>query len=246
MGSGRRAYKERLEPVQKALKELAKPFAEQDRSRAEGQARSGAAGGARNSERQAHVRNRSVLAKNAEAQIKPAWDEVVAVMPDDVKATRAKLREQLHEIESTAPDPLPAAYAFVNTGEAAPQLLCPAHGRSALRLDPVDPAVPRVVKAGFEIPDGTAGRRTALANWLASRENPLTARVMVNRIWQFRMGDGLVRTPNDFGTMGDKPPVTQPARLAGRGVHGQELERQGNRPADRHFERVPAVVRSGR
>ncbi len=40
---------------------------------------------------------------------------------------------------------------------------------------------------------------------MASDQNPLTARVMVNRIWQFRMGYGLVRTPNDFGTMGDKP-----------------------------------------
>jgi hypothetical protein len=44
-----------------------------------------------------------------------------------------------------------------------------------------------------------------LANWLASLDNPLTARVMVNRIWQFRMGSGLVRTPNDFGVLGDRP-----------------------------------------
>jgi hypothetical protein len=44
-----------------------------------------------------------------------------------------------------------------------------------------------------------------LANWLASPDNPVTARVMVNRIWQFRMGNGLIRTPNDFGVMGDKP-----------------------------------------
>src|SRR5258708_5190400 len=43
-----------------------------------------------------------------------------------------------------------------------------------------------------------------LANFLASPDNPLTARVMVNRIWQFRMGTGLVRTPNDFGVLGDR------------------------------------------
>jgi hypothetical protein len=73
------------------------------------------------------------------------------------------------------------------------------------RLDPVEPSVPRVIKASYEIPQESIGRRTALANWLASGQNPLTARVMVNRIWQFRMGTGLVRTPNDFGVMGDRP-----------------------------------------
>ncbi len=62
-----------------------------------------------------------------------------------------------------------------------------------------------MIRAGYEIPKTPSGRRTALRQWLASPDNPLTARVMVNRIWQFRMGEGLVRTPNDFGIMGDKP-----------------------------------------
>ena len=48
-------------------------------------------------------------------------------------------------------------------------------------------------------------RRTALAHWIASKENPLTARVIVNRVWQFHFGEGLVRTPSDFGLMGEKP-----------------------------------------
>lgn len=51
----------------------------------------------------------------------------------------------------------------------------------------------------------TTGRRTALANWIASPENPLTARVMVNRLWQHHFGEGIVRTPSDFGRNGDKP-----------------------------------------
>ncbi|MFZ2281503.1 MAG: PSD1 and planctomycete cytochrome C domain-containing protein, partial [Prosthecobacter sp.] len=48
-------------------------------------------------------------------------------------------------------------------------------------------------------------RRRALADWIASAQNPLTARVMVNRIWQGHFGTGFVQTPSDFGRMGMKP-----------------------------------------
>ena len=52
---------------------------------------------------------------------------------------------------------------------------------------------------------GSSGRRTALANWIASPENPLTARVMVNRLWQHHFGTGIVATPSDFGINGERP-----------------------------------------
>jgi hypothetical protein len=93
----------------------------------------------------------------------------------------------------------------VNNEQPAAQAYILAMGDPKNRLEPVEPSVPRVLKASFEIPHDSIGRRSALANWLASADNPLTARVMVNRIWQFRMGTGLVRTPNDFGVMGDRP-----------------------------------------
>jgi hypothetical protein len=51
----------------------------------------------------------------------------------------------------------------------------------------------------------TSWRRRGFAEWLASAENPLTARVMVNRIWQQHFGEGLVRTPNNVGKMGERP-----------------------------------------
>jgi hypothetical protein len=50
-----------------------------------------------------------------------------------------------------------------------------------------------------------AGRRRALAGWLADPANPLPARVMVNRVWHYHFGQGLVRTPSDFGYNGDRP-----------------------------------------
>src|SRR5262249_17530185 len=51
----------------------------------------------------------------------------------------------------------------------------------------------------------TTGRRIALADWIASPENPWTARVMVNRIWQHHFGVGLVATPDDLGYSGARP-----------------------------------------
>jgi hypothetical protein len=51
----------------------------------------------------------------------------------------------------------------------------------------------------------STGRRTALAEWIVSPNNPLTARVIVNRLWQQHFGEGIVSSPNDFGLAGAKP-----------------------------------------
>ena len=63
-----------------------------------------------------------------------------------------------------------------------------------------DPALPSPYKN-----DNSSGRRRILAEWIASPSNPLTARVMANRIWQFHFGRGLVRSSNNFGAKGDRP-----------------------------------------
>jgi mono/diheme cytochrome c family protein len=62
------------------------------------------------------------------------------------------------------------------------------------------------VLGGSALPPGVKGSgRLELANWIASKDNPLTSRVMVNRIWQGHFGRGIVATPNDFGSRGMAP-----------------------------------------
>jgi mono/diheme cytochrome c family protein len=59
--------------------------------------------------------------------------------------------------------------------------------------------------AGGTIPETMTGRRLALARWIASPNNTFTARVLVNRVWQYHFGKGIVATPNNFGKMGKRP-----------------------------------------
>ncbi|HEV7225719.1 MAG TPA: DUF1553 domain-containing protein, partial [Pirellulales bacterium] len=77
------------------------------------------------------------------------------------------------------------------------------------------PVVPRGLPKFFAGADQPAIRegsgRLELARWIASPDNPLTARVMANRIWQGHFGEGLVRTPSNFGKLGERP--THPALL---------------------------------
>ena len=65
------------------------------------------------------------------------------------------------------------------------------------------PSLPAALPKGGPV-EGKA-RRVALAQWLTSAQNPLTARVLVNRVWQWHFGQGLVRTANDFGKQGEAP-----------------------------------------
>jgi hypothetical protein len=80
-------------------------------------------------------------------------------------------------------------------------------------------------------PPTSHGRRLALAEWIASRENPLTARVAVNRLWQHHFGRGIVATPSDFGHTGTKPSHPElldylASEFVGNGWGVKRLQRQ--------------------
>jgi hypothetical protein len=70
---------------------------------------------------------------------------------------------------------------------------------------PVPRRFPRIIAGENQQPITQGSGRMQLAKWIASSANPLTARVMVNRIWQHHFGEGLVRTPGNFGKLGEPP-----------------------------------------
>ncbi|MEO6036061.1 MAG: DUF1553 domain-containing protein [Verrucomicrobiota bacterium] len=75
------------------------------------------------------------------------------------------------------------------------------------KREPVAPGVLKEFGPALDLPSETpeAQRRLELARWIVNPENPMTARVMVNRIWQHHFGNGLVKTPSDFGVNGARP-----------------------------------------
>jgi hypothetical protein len=104
---------------------------------------------------------------------------------------------------------VPPAYVFEERSPRPPATRLLKRGRPDSPGPRVGPGVPAVLVArqpDFLAPDGhTTRRRLSLARWVASPDNPLTARVIVNRVWQHHFGEALVRTPSDFGTRGERP-----------------------------------------
>jgi hypothetical protein len=113
------------------------------------------------------------------------------------------LNAELKQIKDSAPSEPPFACA-VAEGEPVQQHVF-LRGNPESHGDLVPKAFPRVL-AGEQQPaiEKGSGRRE-LAEWLASPSNPLPARVMVNRIWQGHFGEGIVRTANNFGIVGERP-----------------------------------------
>jgi hypothetical protein len=140
------------------------------------------------------------LVKNIQPLLKVEWDEVLAALSPDDRERRQKLRDQIHALEATIPPPPAHAWAVVHE-EPVPKTFLLKRGDVGRYGAEVRPGLPRVLVSA----DVNPKDRLDLAKWLTRPDHPLTARVIVNRLWQHYFGRGIVGTPNDFGTRGDPP-----------------------------------------
>ena len=117
-----------------------------------------------------------------------------------VREARAAVKRGMDELEAYE-HTVPTVMVMAERAEKVDTFL-----RVRGAYDKFGEKVERVVPAALHpLPAGAPGNRLGLAEWLVSRDNPLTARVTVNRIWQMAFGVGLVKTAEDFGSQGDFP-----------------------------------------
>ena len=140
-------------------------------------------------------------------------DEMSKKLKGDVKKRWETLRLELAKFDSIKPKPLPKVLAVTDTGSDAPETLISDDASAG----PIQPGILSVIdESDFpvsivanslpgDLREKTTGRRLALAKWIASKDNALTTRVIVNRIWQHHFGTGIVKSSSDFGTLGQPP-----------------------------------------
>jgi hypothetical protein len=119
------------------------------------------------------------------------------------------LDRQLRQAVELRPAAPARAHIFVEAAGEPPPTRLFDRGDPRQPKDVVPPGVPAILVDAPPAPPErrpqSSGRRLHFARWLASGDHPLTARVLVNRIWQHHFGEGLVATENDFGVMGTPP-----------------------------------------
>jgi hypothetical protein len=153
-----------------------------------------------------------------------AWKEKAQPIQEELKKVRGQMfglrgkkdpesmdkREQLtkltEDLTDKLPPPLPSIHSVMEKDEK-PDIHILGRGEYTQKGDRVGPRPPGVLLPpdAPELPEDTKDPRAELAKWIAGPDNPLTARVMVNRIWANHFGRGIVDTPNDFGRMGSRP-----------------------------------------
>ena len=134
-----------------------------------------------------------------------AWQ---ALTPEEQK-TRENIRQKRTEIQSRKIK-LIRALLVTDTNSPPPPTHVLVQGDYRQEREAVPPGFPSLLDPNpaplrKPVNPSTTGRRFTLAEWLVAPENPLTARVAVNRLWQGHFGRGLVATPNDFGFAGARP-----------------------------------------
>lgn len=136
-----------------------------------------------------------LLAERFQPAIKVAWDDVLAQLSPSQKKSRSDLKEKLIELTRSIPAPPSHAWGIKEGAPVDHHFL--KRGQVHARGETVAPGYPESIAKNMLVPAGQD--RLALARWITSPNNPLTARVAVNRIWRQYFGRGLVQPEDDFG-----------------------------------------------
>jgi hypothetical protein len=120
---------------------------------------------------------------------------------------RDRAAAKVKELEASLPPPLPTVSTVRNVAAERTPVHVLKRGNTDAKGRPVNP---KLLDIGFpgeaaELPTDAPTPRTTLARAVVHPDNPLAARVMVNRVWQWHFGTGIVDTPNDFGVNGSRP-----------------------------------------
>jgi hypothetical protein len=132
-------------------------------------------------------------------------DEQIAGVPPEKARQVLELLSQAAEMERTLPTKEVPMACAVKEGETMDQKVF-VRGDYHNPGDPVERTVPAILRLSAPAPEvKTKSGRLELADWIADPRNPLPPRVMANRIWQGHFGDGIVRTPDNYGRLGERP-----------------------------------------
>jgi len=131
--------------------------------------------------------------------------DIGAKLKGDKKTHWQKLKDELANFDHLRPQPIAFIPTVTDVGPVAPDVIIPGR-RDAECIDPGPLSVlsPEPLRTASR-DSLTTGRRTALAKWISSPDNPLPSRVLANRIWQQHFGRGLCESPSDFGRLGQPP-----------------------------------------
>lgn len=148
------------------------------------------------------------LARLANRQVEYERERAYNKLGKEEKKKWEALKKELAEFDDLKPK-LPRADIVSDIGPEAPPTIIPSRNPEDQKVVgpgfiEAIPAQEMTIQSPPTAPNST-GRRTALARWLTQPEHPLTARVLVNRLWQYHFGAGLVETSSDFGNLGTPP-----------------------------------------
>jgi hypothetical protein len=151
-----------------------------------------------------HFRTWEKQVKDFEAKLKQPAKQKPPIAKEDVP----KLQAEMDRLRKEAPPPLPMAHVINGGGQAMNVNI---RGNVERKGEAAPPGFIRVLTPSTLTPDPSPGgrgekfTRLELASAIATSKNPLTARVIVNRVWQYHFGRGIVGTSSNFGRLGDRP-----------------------------------------